>query len=178
MNRFDHVFTDLPNSFLTGVDQVCIVTRDLKSTAKRMAQQLGIGPWWIRTFEPPLLRETYLRGKPVRCAMKIGLAWTGPMNWELVEPVEGPTIYDEFLKSQGEGLHHLAFLRKRLGMSWEACHAEFAARGFSRLFEGKWDEVSFCYYDTLDATHTTLEVIDRPEGWERPDPDEWLPARG
>lgn len=175
MSTNDPAARGLANGFIGGVDQICIVTRDLEVVAKNLADRLGIGPWWIKTYARPELCETYLRGKPVRCAFKVGLAWTGAMNWELVEPLEGLTIYDEFLQSQGEGLHHAAFLLKRLGFGWEECHREFARRGFERLFEGRWNEVRFCYYDTPGAIKTTLEVIDRPEDWLRPAPDEWYP---
>ena len=39
--------------------------------------------------------------------MKLSVARTGNTMWELIEPVDGPSIYQEFLDERGEGLHHL-----------------------------------------------------------------------
>ena len=35
----------------------------------------------------------------------------GDLQIELLEPVKGPSTYMEFLKTQGQGIHHLSFDR-------------------------------------------------------------------
>ncbi len=41
--------------------------------------------------------------------MKLALAQLGPVMCELIEPVQGPSSYEEFLNEHGEGLHHLGY---------------------------------------------------------------------
>ena len=35
----------------------------------------------------------------------------GPVVFELLQPLEGPSIYKEWLEERGEGLHHVACMR-------------------------------------------------------------------
>ena len=39
--------------------------------------------------------------------MRIALARAGPIQIELMQPLHGETIYDEFAQRRGYGLHHL-----------------------------------------------------------------------
>ena len=175
MSQPDFIFSDLPNSLFPQTQQVCVVTRDLDACVRGFADRLGIGPWWVKRYAPPELTDLKLRGEPAEMSAKVALAWTGAMNWEIVQPLDGRGPHREYLEAQGEGIHHVACLLSTLGMDWPGCHREFESRDFSRLHEGRWQGVTFCYYETLDPSHTTFEVIHREEGWERPDPDYWYP---
>ena len=35
----------------------------------------------------------------------------GPIVFELIQPLDGPSIYKEWLDEHGEGLHHVACMR-------------------------------------------------------------------
>ena len=59
--------------------------------------------------------------------MKLALTWVGDTMWEVIEPVDGPSIYKEFLEEHGEGLHHV--LVEHQGLDFDAALAEFADRG-------------------------------------------------
>ena len=59
----DHVFSDLANSFIGETRQICIVTRDLDARVREFADRLGIGPWWIQDYEPPMLTDTRMPAK-------------------------------------------------------------------------------------------------------------------
>lgn len=167
--------TYLPNSFLDQTIQICVVTRDIKRALKEYVERMGIGPWWCQDFEPPLLKDTKVRGKPTRFSMHLALAWTGSMMWELVQPKEGPTIYREFLDKHGEGVHHVAFSHNGLG--FEDCIKAFEARGCPCSMEGNWSGIRFRYFDTEGPTHTTFEIFDWPAGRQLPEPQYWYPAK-
>ena len=173
----DHVFTDLPNSIIGQTRQICIVTRDLDACIRNYADRMGIGPWWVQEYAPPVLTDSHYRGAPGRFSMRLALAWTGDLNWEVIEPLEGPSIYHEFLEAHGEGLQHVGFLLHDTGLDWDACIADVEARGFTRIMGGGWRGVRFCYFETEDELKTTFELIYRPEGYQRPDPLYWYPPR-
>ena len=40
----------------------------------------------------------------------------GDMGFELLQPLEGPSIYREWLDEHGEGLHHFAVMRHLRGV--------------------------------------------------------------
>jgi hypothetical protein len=166
--------TDLPNSFLDGTLQICVVTHDLDKAVRAYADRLGIGPWWVQDAAAPAMADTKIRGVPTPFSMRLALAWTGAMNWEIIQPLEGPTVYKEFLEKHGEGVQHAAFSYSGLG--FDRAVETFSTRGFAPIQECNWNGIRVCYFDTQGAALTTFEIWDWPEGMALPEPQYWYPA--
>lgn len=164
----------LENELISDVQQVALVVHDLDRTMAEYTERLGIGPWWVTLYGPPRLTEMRIRGVEVPYSMKLAIAWTGNTMWELIQPVDGPSIYKEFLAAHGEGLHHV--LVEHRGTAFEAAIDAFSARGCQPLMEGRFGEIRFAYIDTEGPLKTVLEIVDRPEGFVRPEPDYWYPG--
>lgn len=149
----------LPNSFLDDVSLLCFVCGDLDAAVRRCADELGIGPWEVFDFAPPLLRDAEVAGRPCDYDMRVAFAAVGDMGWALLEPKSGPSIYADFLSRRGDGLHHAAFLHA--GHSYEACIAEFGRRGFPLVQRGDYCG-RFCYLGTRERAHLIFELIEDP----------------
>ena len=162
------------NGLVSGVQQVALVVRDLDLTMAKYSAQLGIGPWWVTLYGPPRLTEMRIRAAEIPYSMKLAIAWTGDTMWELIQTVDGQSKYKEFLAANGEGLHHV--LVEHRGTEFEAAIAAFSARGCPPLMEGRFGEVRFAYMDTEGPLKTVLEIVERPEGFVRPEPDYWYPG--
>lgn len=150
----------LRNAFLDDVCLLCFVCGDLDAAVRRYADELGVGPWQVFDFAPPLLRGTEIAGKPAAYSMRVAFASVGDMGWALLEPKTGPTIYSDFYRRQGNGLHHAAFLHAAL--SYDACIAEFAGRGFPLTQRGDYYG-RYCYLDTRERAHLVFELIENPD---------------
>ncbi len=87
--------------------QIAWVTRDLDATEKALTMVLGAKKW-IRMpgvhFGPDAC--TY-RGKPADFVADISLSYAGETQLELIAPVNGQSIYTDFLDRAGAGLHHI-----------------------------------------------------------------------
>jgi catechol 2,3-dioxygenase-like lactoylglutathione lyase family enzyme len=87
--------------------QIAWVTRDLDATETMLTALLGAKKW-IRMpgvhFGPDSC--TY-RGEPADFVADISLSYAGETQLELIAPVSGPSIYEEFLSQAGTGLHHI-----------------------------------------------------------------------
>jgi catechol 2,3-dioxygenase-like lactoylglutathione lyase family enzyme len=117
-----------------GINQIAIVVKDLEMVAQNYWNILGIGPWTIIDWESPLVYDRKYYGKPAWARERIALAQVGNVQLELVQAVEGPSIYGDYVKEYGEGLHHLNFLVDDVDET-----AEILAReGFPSLQSGKW----------------------------------------
>jgi hypothetical protein len=79
----------------------------------------------------------------------------GPVVVELLQPLEGDSIYKEWLEEHGEGLHHIAVMRPSPEQS-DATKQRFADLGATVLMGGRIGETIEFYY--LD-TEPTLKVI-------------------
>jgi methylmalonyl-CoA/ethylmalonyl-CoA epimerase len=164
----------MENPLISRIQQVALVVHDLDKTIAEYTEKLGIGPWWVCLYGPPRLTDMRIRGKDVPYSMKLALTWVGDTMWEVIEPVDGPSIYKEFLEEQGEGLHHV--LVDHQGLDFDAALAEFAKRGCPPLMEGTFGEVRYAYVDSEGPLRTVLEIVHRPPGFKRPEPDYWYPA--
>lgn len=164
----------LPNAFVTDVQQVALIVRDLDATIEEYADRLGIGPWRVINCEPPRLTDMRVRGESVPYSMKLAVARTGNTMWEIIEPVDGPSIYQEFLDERGEGLHHL--IVDHDGLDYDEALALFTERGCPPVMEGCLDGIRYAYVETEGPLKTTFEIVHRPEGRKPTAPDYWYPA--
>jgi hypothetical protein len=87
--------------------QVAAVVHDVWATMERYHRTLGWGPWYVYEYKPPWFHSTELRGRPVEFTMLGAEVQAGPVWFELIQPVDGPSIYREWLEERGEGLHHV-----------------------------------------------------------------------
>lgn len=97
------------------IKQLGIVVEDAEETARNYWELLGVGPWTLIDFKPPHLADFTLHGitvnEGVNVHIKAALAQLGDIQIELLQPVRGPSTYMEFLKTRGQGIHHVSFDR-------------------------------------------------------------------
>ena len=151
--------------------QVGVVVKDLQKAMKRYWDIFGIGPWQIYTFQPPLLTNTTVHGKPERYTMKLALTQIGNVQWELIQPLTGPSIYKEFLEQKGEGLHHVAC---DVG-DYDQAVAVLKKHGISILMSGSTPVDSYAYMDTEKDLGAIVEIYKRPSEFELPAPEATYP---
>ena len=110
---------DMAPPFFSGgkrINQVGIVLKDEKRTAKRYQELLGIGSWIVA----PIAKKTdaFLDEKPVSEAGMPGLhndaafAYLGDIQFELLKPAGGPSCHRKFLDRRGNGIQHVSFGRQ------------------------------------------------------------------
>ena len=146
----------MPAPWITDVKQVCVLTEDLDKTIKAYWQTAGIGPWAVWT---PELTGMRIRGKEQNYSMKLALAWTNGFMWEVVQPLEGPTIYREFLDQHGEGLHHVLVQTSENDFGELMENAK--KRGMPPLMEGKWGATQFAYIDSEGPLKMVLQMVEK-----------------
>lgn len=137
------------------ISQIAIVVADMDDALERYHRTLGWGPWNVYRHEPPTLHDTYLHGEPADYTMIGAETHVGPIVVELLQPLEGPSIYKEWLEEHGEGLHHIAVMRPTPDESKQT-RQRFEREGAGVLMEGRLGETIHFYY--LD-TEPSLKVI-------------------
>jgi len=134
--------------------QVAYLVRDLEGAANFFIETMGVGPWEIYTFAPPLLREQMFRGKASEFTFRIALAGAGAVQIELIQPLTGKSVYDEYLEKRGEGLHHVKFYYK----DCQKIIKKFGDKGISVIQSGKFDEDEHYYLDTEKFYGIIIEI--------------------
>ena len=95
---------DLLRGFRTAI-QVGVVVRDLEKSMKELTALFGIGPFRVVDC-PPVGRESqqFLNGRLVRFRTRQAFADMGSVELELIQPVEGDTIWSAFMAAHGPGI--------------------------------------------------------------------------
>jgi methylmalonyl-CoA/ethylmalonyl-CoA epimerase len=132
---------------------VGILVRDVEETARRLEKLLGIAPWQI--FEPDF-RDLTVYGKPARYKVRIALAMAGPVQVELIQVLLGDTVYDEFVRRKGYGLHHLGLRTSNIERSVK----KMEANGFRVIQSGNRPGVSWAYFSPEESTGVILEFLE------------------
>lgn len=143
------------------INHVAAVVRNLDDALRKHREILGIEPWIIHYFVPPFHRETYVREKPANYTIKVAIARMGNMYYELIEPLEGPSVQKEFLETKGEGLHHIG----RRCESLEEVERDietFKRQGVKILQRGMFHDSRYFYFDTEPLIGVIYEIVYRP----------------
>lgn len=151
------------------IKQICVLVKDVNRAMKNYCEILGVGPWDIRHFRPDTVRDFYVKGQHLTegfdyiCAV----TWIGDIEFELIQPVEGPNIYWETLQKKGEGLHHFKIVIPDNNELKEYV-AELEKKGFSVTQTGWIDDDVHYYFNTESELALVLELgnggkIGKPE---------------
>jgi catechol 2,3-dioxygenase-like lactoylglutathione lyase family enzyme len=136
--------------------QIAWVTPDLDATERALTTLLGAKKW-IRMpgvhFGPDAC--TY-RGKPADFVADISLSYAGDTQLELIAPVQGESIYTEFLDRSGPGLHHICIESDDLERALAQRDAEVVQRG---LMPGGME---FAYVSAEGAGVPYIEIAHIP----------------
>ena len=142
---------------LPAPDQIGLVVRDLEKSIEAYTNLFHWGPFEI--FEHKYSERIY-RGKPGNFRHRIAYAKIGPsLQLELISPLEGESIYVEFLKTRGEGLHHLGFLMKDI----DKRIAAMKQIGIGVLQSGKRPGRSYAYMDTEPLVGIIIEYREKTD---------------
>ena len=148
------------NSLHYEITQVSVVVRDLRKTMEMYHKLLGWGPWNVFEHKPPLHHDCIVRGKPVEYTMLGAETYVGGesgMNFELLQPLEGPSPWQEFLDQKGEGIYSIATMFKTREES-ERVKQHFAQSGIEVVCSARIGEhIEYYYLDTEPVLKIHLE---------------------
>jgi Glyoxalase/Bleomycin resistance protein/Dioxygenase superfamily len=145
--------------------QVALVVRDLRASMETYVERYGIGPWEIYEFNPETVEDMKANGEPVAASWRLALARVGGVMWELIEPLDGHSIYAEFLAAHGEGVHHVGMA----AASYRGALAELEAEGRAPLLAGRYRGVDFAYLPTAADLGVATEIFGAVPSGQEPD---------
>ena len=138
------------------ITQVGLIVRDVEETAKTYAALFGVDvPQWSLT-DPEDVAHTRYRGQPTQAQAKLAFFDMGSVQIELIEPVGGPSTWQEFLDAHGEGVHHIAFVID--GMDEQVGLLE--SKGMPLVQRGEYTGGRYAYIDSQSQLKVILELLE------------------
>ena len=100
--------------------QIAWLTRDLEKSMQAWIDTLRIGPWRVFRFTEKTVKNLKVEGKLVEGPFEFRIAIThvGDMEIELIQPVSGPMIYEDYIRRRGEGLHCTISKKRSPTIGW------------------------------------------------------------
>ena len=134
-----------------------VVVRDMDSTISRLSSTFGIGPWEIneRTYPP---EQVVVGTGPY--TYRTAFANLGPIELELIEVLDGSPIHTDFLKTKGEGVHHIGFRMPDMDKAVTTLQRQGIGVMQSAFREGS----RHAYMDPTDLGGIMFEFVERKPG--------------
>jgi hypothetical protein len=160
-NAFDAIPLTLIQKL--GAKQVAFVVRDLDAACRQWWDLLRVGPWTAWEYTPEILREMTYKGAPAQFGLKHALAWKDGVQFELVQPTTGPSIFADQLASSGEGLNHIGIyaMDEHARAVAEIQEAGFTCVQSAKGFGGDGSG-AFAYFTSPKLNGLVLELIGPP----------------
>jgi methylmalonyl-CoA/ethylmalonyl-CoA epimerase len=138
------------------VCQVGLIVRDVERSAEAYSQVFGMPkPTAIITDEADVAKTTY-KGEPTNARAKLAFFNMGQVSLELIEPIGGPSTWQEFLDDKGEGVHHIAFRVK----GTDEVVALLGEQGIGVVQQGYYTGGMYTYVDSAPALGVILELLE------------------
>ncbi len=107
----DEKLTPSPKELFNNFVQIGVVVADLDKATHYLTEVFGIGPFRVIDW-PPEGRadiQKFYYGEPGNFTARMAFTELGPVELELIQPVDGNSIWADFLREHGGGIHHLRF---------------------------------------------------------------------
>jgi methylmalonyl-CoA/ethylmalonyl-CoA epimerase len=135
------------------VKHISYVVKDINITAHHFNVLMGFQ--FNKIFDA-IFPKGMVRGNATPFEAKIAVAELGTFAIELLQPVQGNTIWKEFLDERGEGIHHYGVLVSNL----DSEISRYKELGIELLQWGETEHAKVAFLDTFETTGTLLELIE------------------
>jgi catechol 2,3-dioxygenase-like lactoylglutathione lyase family enzyme len=135
--------------------QVALVVRDIEKSTRAYADLFGVeAPAWSLTDGLEQTHAEY-HGLPTEARAKLAFFDLGGVSLELIEPVGGPSVWQEFLDTKGEGVQHIAFTVKNM----DAQVKRLEEQGMPLVQRGDYSGGCYSYIDSVGQLAVMLELL-------------------
>jgi catechol 2,3-dioxygenase-like lactoylglutathione lyase family enzyme len=166
--RYRSVIDPMEAILVRPVFQIAVVVRDLDAALRHYSRVLGSSSWRCYTFSAAIHSWCEYRGRPTSFSVRLALNDAKP-QLELIEPVAGPSIHEDWLREHGQGLHHVGVVVDSL----EAATARMRDAGYDVLQAGAGfgadGDGAYAYFDTQHDLGLIVEAVEPPSRMPKPE---------
>lgn len=130
----------------SSLDHIGVVVKNIDKTIEFLSSTWGLGPWQVveavEHYKDEMKIDELEVGEPFR--LKLAFAKLGPTVVELLQPLDGKSVYSIFLETKGEGLHHIAFSVS----NWDDVASELEEHGAKVIAGGFVEGKRWAYFNT------------------------------
>ena len=142
-----------------GTNVVCqggLIVEDIERSIWAYSEILGLEPTGVMVTGPEEEAHTRYRGEATPARAKLAFFDTGQAQIELIQPLDGPSTWRDFLEEKGEGVHHIAFVIK----GTDEVVARLDSKGVPVVQQGDYTGGRYTYVDSAPQLGVILELLE------------------
>jgi catechol 2,3-dioxygenase-like lactoylglutathione lyase family enzyme len=136
--------------------QVGLIVRDVERSAEAYSKVFGLPVPSVIVTDEAKFAQTMYRGEPTDARAKLAFFQMGQVSLELIEPIGGPSTWQEFLDEKGEGVHHIAFIVQ----GTDEVVAYLEGHGIDVVQQGRYTGGMYTYVDSTPNLGVVLELLE------------------
>ena len=136
--------------------QVGLVVKDIEKSSKAYAELFGMEVPEVMVTDPEEEAHTRYKGEPSPARAKLAFFDMGSLSLELIEPIDGPSTWRDFLEEKGEGVHHIAFNIK----DTEGVTKGLGEKGIPVVQQGDYTGGRYTYVSSEKALGVVVELLE------------------
>jgi methylmalonyl-CoA/ethylmalonyl-CoA epimerase len=136
--------------------QVGLIVRDIERSIAAYSRVFGLPKPEVIVTDGQEIAHTRYRGEPTDARAKLAFFEMGQVTLELIEPIGGPSTWQEFLDERGEGVHHIAFFVK----GTDQVVAFLEENGIALVQQGDYTGGRYTYVDSVPNLGVVLELLE------------------
>ncbi|MBZ0275594.1 MAG: VOC family protein [Anaerolineae bacterium] len=138
------------------VTQIGLIVRDIEQTSAAFSRILGLPLPEVMITDTVDIARTEYRGESSPAQAKLAFFRLGQVSLELIEPMGGPSTWQEHLDTKGEGVHHIAFEVPETA----AASARLHEHGLEEVQHGYFPGGQYTYFETTSQLGVILELLE------------------
>ena len=145
-------------SFNLKLAQIAWVVKDIKASERIFRETMGIN----NLSKPDIIRladfEGTYYGEPCDGESLVSIAYTGETFFELIQPISGRSIFQDYLdKNPGGGVHHIAYSMPVANL--DKYISEMERKGLQVVTSVNHPIARIVFFDTTKDTGVFTEVM-------------------
>jgi methylmalonyl-CoA/ethylmalonyl-CoA epimerase len=136
----------MSQSLIKDVVQIGVVVADADACVARYRELLNLQDWNINYVDTGAGKgqNFFIGNKPVAAKAKIAWINIGNVELEIIEPRDEESIYAQFLRDRGPGIHHVMFAVS----DYDQCNESMIENNVAVLGGGELQQTRFRMFDT------------------------------
>ena len=142
--------------------QINVTTTDVDETIALLAELVQCGPFSIGTLNNQTVANAALlvdgKMETPEFHFQLGITLAGNLEFEVIQPITGPTCYKKSIDKRGTGYHHIKEIVPPKKM--QQTSDDYVANGMPLVIKGTVDITSFAYINSEDTFGFYVEYGD------------------
>ncbi len=146
---------------LSNADQIGIVVHNLDSFLQGLHDILGITGFEVIEYPPDNTEaEITYYGEAADFKLKMAFMKVGKFEVEVIQPLEGQSVFKDFLEENGPGIHHVRFTERRFDEMSQALQEQ----GIQMIASGRGvhGPTQWAYFDTAALLQGLIVELKKP----------------